>query len=70
MAKEKEITGTDVRDLITGHLQKIERDFAWLSRKTKIPYGTLYYSLVRKQFNVSEDNLRKINSVLETNFTK
>jgi hypothetical protein len=68
MAKEKEIIVTDVRDLIADHLKEIERDLAWLHRKTTIPYGTLYYSIVRKQFNISEVNLQKINAALETKF--
>ena len=60
----------DIRDGILDHLKGIERDLAWLCRKTEIPYATLYYCFVRKQFMVSEDNLKKINEVLKTSFSK
>lgn len=55
----------DERDEIVKHLEINERSIAWLHRQTKIPYGTLYYCLVRKQFKMSEDNLKKIYSIFD-----
>lgn len=60
---------TDVRDVIADYLKEIERDWAWLSRKTEIPYGTIYACFVQRDFRLSEDNLKKINNVLETDFS-
>jgi len=56
----------DNRDSVQLKLSELERDLAWLSRKANIPYGTLYYCLVRKQFKISEQNLVKINEALNT----
>lgn len=63
MAVKKEIA-VDIRDVILEHLAELERDLAWLSRKTEIPYATLYYCFVRKQFKVSSVNLGKIKQFL------
>lgn len=65
MATKKEVI-EDVRDLIAAHLKEIERDWAWLSRKTDIPYATIYSCFVQRLFKVSEDNLKIINNILET----
>lgn len=70
MRASTSIVEADNRELIANHLKKIERDWGWLSKKTGIPYGTLYYCFVRKQFNISKDKLKKINEVLETKFEK
>lgn len=59
----------DTRDLIINHLAKEERNMKWLSRKTSIPYGTIYSIFKHKIMNLSEQNLDKINSVLNTDFT-
>jgi hypothetical protein len=56
--------------LIIEHLVEIERDLAWLGRKTEIPYGTLYSCLVQKHFEISKENVKKVNKILETNFIK
>jgi len=60
----------DNRDSVQAKLVEMERDLAWLSRKAEIPYGTLYYCLIRKQFKISEENLSKINKVLNTKIKK
>lgn len=65
---EKETT-LDTRDVILLHLEKIERNLAWLSDKTRIPYPTLYSVFKQKHFSLSEKNLEKINNVLGTDFT-
>jgi hypothetical protein len=59
----------DPRELIIKKLEEEERTLAWLSRKTGIPYGTLYTCFVHKVYQVSEDNLIKINTALGTDFS-
>lgn len=66
MAAKKSVIEVDNRDLILQHLKEIERDLAWLSRKTEIAYGTLYSCFTHRLFKISEDNLKKINNVLGT----
>lgn len=56
----------DNRNSIQAKLLELERDLAWLSRKADIPYATLYYCIVRRQFKVSEKNISKINEALNT----
>ena len=68
MAAKKAVVETDNRDLILEHLKDIERDLAWLSRKTEIAYGTLYSCFTHRLFKISEDNLNKINTVLGSSF--
>lgn len=58
-----------VKDDILIHLQEIERPMSWLSRKTEIPYGTLYAIFIQRIMNLSDKYLIKINKALETNFT-
>lgn len=60
---------TDVRDLILKKLKEIERNLNWLSRKTDISYGTLYSCFIQKTFQLSQENLDKINNTLQTDFT-
>jgi len=67
MAKKESVQ--DVRDLIQEKLKQEERSLAWLSRKTEIPYATLYTNFVHRLFQVSSENLDKINKVLDTDFT-
>lgn len=59
----------DIRDLILQELEKQERRIAWLVKKTDIPYGTLYASLIQRTCQVSAENLEKINNVLKTDFS-
>jgi predicted transcriptional regulator len=65
---EKDTT-LDTRDVVLLHLEEIERNLAWLSEKTQIPYPTLYSVFKQKHFALSEKNLEKINNVLGTDFT-
>ncbi len=58
----------DVRDLIMDKMNNEGRVLTWLERATGIPYDTLYACLKKKLFNLSEDNLKKINEALETDF--
>jgi hypothetical protein len=64
MAKVK----TDVKDEILTHLETEERNLAWLSRKTDIPYGSLYSIFIHRIMVLSDSNLAKINKVLDTDF--
>lgn len=64
MEKEK----LNVKDEILLHLEKEERNMAWLARKTDIPYGSLYSILVHRIMALTEDHLKKINEVLGTDF--
>jgi hypothetical protein len=59
----------NVKDLILLELEHQERPLAWLSRKSEIPYGTLYGILIHRIMNLSDDNLAKINKVMGTDFT-
>lgn len=59
----------EIRDEIKEHLKSIERDWAWLSRKTEIPYATIYSIFEQRTFNLNQDRLDLINNTLETNFT-
>jgi len=59
----------DIRDEIPDYLKEIERDLAWLQRKTEIPYSTLYSIFVQKTFGLNQERLDIINEVLETSFT-
>jgi predicted transcriptional regulator len=58
----------DVRDQILKHLAGDDRNLKWLSRKSDIPYPTIYSCLELKNFNLSESNLEKINTALGTSF--
>jgi hypothetical protein len=59
----------NVKDLILLELEHQERPLAWLSRKSEIPYGTLYGILIHRIMNLSDDHLAKINKVMGTDFT-
>jgi hypothetical protein len=58
----------NIKDLILLHLEEEERPLAWLSRKTEIPYPTLYSIFVQRIMNLSDKNLAKINEAMETDF--
>ncbi len=64
----KEAVETDVRDRIKEHLDNDDRTLAWLSEKTGIKYPTLYSCFTQRLFRLSDENLKKINLVLETKF--
>ena len=59
---------SNVKDEIILYLEQEERPLAWLSRKTKIPYPTLYSIFIQMIMNLSDKNLDKINKAMETNF--
>lgn len=65
---EKQIIEIDNRDEVLDWLKENERDLAWLSRKTGIAYATLYSIFTQRLFKISEDNLKKINTALQTDF--
>lgn len=60
---------TDNRDLIQEYLNKNDRSLLWLSKKTGIPYATMYSCFIQRNFKISEENLSIINKVLKTDFT-
>ena len=64
MAKVK----TSVKDEILLYLETEERNLAWLSRKTEIPYGSLYSIFIHRIMVLSDSNLAKINKSLNTDF--
>jgi len=69
MSKEK-IVPQDPRDLIMAKMTGEGRMIKWLAEITEIPYGTLYGCLVRRQFSLSDENLKLINKALETDFAQ
>jgi hypothetical protein len=69
LMEEKELV-KDVRVEVMNHLTTIERSMLWLANKADIKYPSLYSMLKEKTFNISEDNLKKINEVLGTSFTR
>ena len=60
---------SNVKDEILLYLEHEERPLAWLSRKTEIPYPTLYSIFIQRIMNLSDKNLAKINEAMETDFT-
>ena len=58
----------NVKDQILLFLEAEERPLAWLSRKTEIPYPTLYSIFIQRIMNLSDKNLAKINKALDTDF--
>lgn len=57
-----------VKQKIAQHLKKEERDWSWLSRKTDIPYSTIYSIFVKDDFKLNQERLNLINHALNTNF--
>lgn len=66
MAKTKQLT--DVRDVILHRMETKGQSLTWLSDTTGIPYGTIISCLKRKLFSLSQENLDKINTALETDY--
>ena len=58
----------DVRDDIIEHLKTEERSMRWLAGKIEVNYTSLYNSIVRKWYKLSDDNLTKINKFFGTKF--
>ncbi len=63
-----EIKTQDIRVAIVRRLKSNGQSYSWLSKKTKIPYDTLYACLKKRLFTLSDVNLKKINDTLETDF--
>lgn len=60
---------TDVRDEILTHLEEIKRPLAWITEEnTGIPYSAIYAMFKQRTYTVSDENLKKINKFLGTNF--
>lgn len=60
----------DVRDTILAHLEEIERNLHWLSKKTLLNYNTMHTIFKQKVMQLSDENLEKINEALGTKFKK
>ncbi len=56
------------KEKIIKHLKDDERDWAWLSRKTDIPYATLYGVFVQNTMDLNQERLNLINLALKTEF--
>ena len=68
LQSKKFMKNSNVKDEIILYLEQEERPLAWLSRKTKIPYPTLYSIFIQRIMNLSDKNLATINRVLDTDF--
>lgn len=66
MAKEK--IAVDTRDVIISYLKGRGITLQWVSNTTEINYNSLHSCLVKKMFLLSDENLKKINKALETDF--
>lgn len=60
----------DVRDTILKHLEDDHRNLKYLTTVTGIPYGTLYSCFIQRTFSLTDENLEKINTSLNTEFKK
>ena len=58
----------DARAAIMEHLKKDDRKLAWLAKKSKLSYGHLYFVLVRKERELTDENRIEINKILGTNY--
>lgn len=56
------------KEKIAKHLEFEDRDWAWLSRKTDIPYGTIYGIFVQNTVELNRERLNLINDACGTNF--
>ncbi len=68
LQSKKFMKNSNVKDEILLYLEQDERPLAWLSRKTEIPYPTLYSIFIQRIMNLSDKNLATINKVLDTDF--
>jgi len=59
---------SNVKDEILLYLEEQERPLAWLSRKSEIPYPTIYAIFIQRIMNLSDKNLATINRALDTDF--
>lgn len=53
---------------VSDELKKQERNYKWLSRKTNIPYATIYSIFIQKTFKASKEKVALINIALGTSF--
>jgi len=68
--KDEKTEKLTCKEQITTHLFKQEeRDWAWLSRKTDIPYGTIYGIFVQNTVELTQERLNLINHALKSEFT-
>jgi hypothetical protein len=58
----------DYRDLINDHLKKNDRNYKWLEKHTKIPYGSIYSTLAQKVMHFDANRMKLINNLLGTDF--
>lgn len=65
MATKKAI---DPKQEIINHLTEQERSYRWLSKKSDIPYGTIYGILIQGTMDLDQERLDKINTALGTDF--
>ena len=68
MNTKSSIQKATCKQKIIKHLEFEERDLAWLSRKTDIPYGTLYGLFIQNTMELNHERLNLINIALKTNF--
>ena len=59
----------DFPSLVNSELEKQERNYNWLSKKTGIPYATLYSIFSQKIFKASNEKVQLINNALGTSFS-
>ena len=62
-------SGTKVADAIFGELTKAERSLRWLSRRSEIPYSTLYQKVKKSPGSLTVDDLLDISDALEVPIT-
>lgn len=66
MAKKE--TEVDPRDLIMEHLKTEQRRLPWLAEKTGLSYAHLYFILVKKERDLTDENKKSINDIFNTSF--
>lgn len=68
MAETNSPPPLNCKEKIAKHLKDEERDWAWLSRKTDIPYATLYSIFVEDRLKLTQERLNLINIACKTEF--
>jgi predicted transcriptional regulator len=68
MPETTDITKLTDKQKILKHLEFEDLTLAWLSRKTDIPYGTLYSIFVENRIPLTQERLNLINIALKTKF--
>lgn len=62
------VTKLTIEQKIIQYIKSDDRDLKWLSKRTDIPYGTLYGMLVQKTVKFTQERLNLINHALSTSF--